>query len=383
MSKKNSIEEIKDLFNQEQATIEDHTVYSGRRDSNLYYICSHGEKHTTSLANWQKGVRCPCHRKYKQNLEHYKKAEELLSRYEAKIITSFEEYLNVSTPIKFLNIAGEEQNISLNNLNVCDKFFDFKKEINALVLDNLKQTDIARKFNTTQHVISMCLRLWGINNSNGNRFKEITIPKEDLYIMYWVEKKHPVVIAEKYNCSIQTVVRNMQENAMPLRTKSESRMAELNPIYNIGHTEEAREKMSAAYLKGRKVGFHANKWGTCSKYVSPNQGVITLRSTWEVKTADFLTELGYNWLYEHKTFKLSNGISYTPDFYIPAEDLYIEVKGRINAYALNKLDLFKALEYKVLLWDAEELLKRGIIHNSGITELNRKYKNAIVHRGLY
>jgi len=38
MSKKNSIKEIKELFNQEQATIEDNVIYSGRRTNNLHYV---------------------------------------------------------------------------------------------------------------------------------------------------------------------------------------------------------------------------------------------------------------------------------------------------------------------------------------------------------
>jgi hypothetical protein len=31
-------------------------------------------------------------------------------------------------------------------------------------------------------------------------------------------------------------------------------------------------------------------------------------------------------------------------------------------------------KYNIELWDGEELLKRGIINNCGITEINRKYK---------
>jgi hypothetical protein len=44
--------------------------------------------------------------------------------------------------------------------------------------------------------------------------------------------------------------------------------------------------------------------------------------------------------------------------------------------------MFRGQGHCILLWDAEELLKRGIITNSGITSLNKKYKNNL-HKGLY
>ena len=175
----------------------------------------------------------------------------------------------------------------------------------------------------------------------------------------------------------------MNYHNIPFRSKSEARQGKLNPIFDVGHTDTAKEKMSAAYLNGRSVGFHKNKWGNVSEYTSPLQGIIMLRSNWEVATANFLSKLGYDWMYEYKTFKLNKTVSYTPDFYIPSENVYIEVKGRLNDYSLKKLELFRAQGNSILLWDAEELLKRGIITNSGDSNLNRKYRNIEPYNGLY
>jgi hypothetical protein len=55
---------------------------------------------------------------------------------------------------------------------------------------------------------------------------------------------------------------------------------------------------------------------------------IRMRSSWEVLFAKLCDELNLKWQYEPKTFKLQNGRSYTPDFYIPEKDLWIEIKPK-------------------------------------------------------
>lgn len=382
MSHKNTLESIQHLFSQESAELDLTSEYKNNKSSTLKYTCVYGHKHTTSLANWRRGSRCKCHRQYKRKLTFYREAEQLLKKYNATLITTLEEYKDVITPLVFLNCVNEQQKISLNNLKVCDKFNKRKKDILAFAECDKKQIEIAEKFGTTQHIISMCFRLWGVNNSDGNRFIVIDIPEEILYSMYWKEEQHPRVIADKYNCSITTVVKNMQKYNIPFRTKSEARIGELNPLYNVGHTEKTRKKMSAAFVNGRTIGFHTN-WGKTSIYETPSQGKVTMRSGWEVKTADYLTRLGYIWLYEPKAFKLSKTTSYTPDFYIPSDDVYIEVKGRLCEKSLEKINLFRNKGYNLLLWNGEELLKRGIITNAGDASINRKYSNNKPYLGLY
>lgn len=50
------------------------------------------------------------------------------------------------------------------------------------------------------------------------------------------------------------------------------------------------------------------------------------------------------WIYQARRFKLSK-TTYTPDFYLPEEDLYIEVVGTSQAYRANKE---KIAEFKKL-----------------------------------
>ena len=365
MSKRNSIEEIKKLFTLDYAQLSNNIIYKNRH-SKLDYVCRYGEYHTTTLADWQRGRRCSCFKEWEDRLYTFNSIVSLLLRYGAKIKTSFSEDINAYFPVEFINCNNELQKIPINHLKMCDSLFLKKEDIMLLYNENVKQTDISKKFNIPQYIISACLRLWGINNSDSNRFIRVDLNRELLYTKYWEEQKHPATIAKEFGCSKYVVINNMRRYNIPFRTKSESRLGELNPIYNVGHSEEAKKKMSQAFVNGRKIGYHTS-WGKTSKYNTPNQGIVTMRSMWEVRVADYLTEIGKDWFYEYKTFKLTNTISYRPDFYIPEDSLYIEVKGRLLDSDLLKLELFESLGFTILLWDSAELQRLNLIdHNNKI-----------------
>jgi hypothetical protein len=92
---------------------------------------------------------------------------------------------------------------------------------------------------------------------------------------------------------------------------------------------------------------YKNMYGTIVEYKSPNQGIVRLRSKLEAKYAKHLDNNVIDWYYEHKSFPYldSKGIrrTYTPDFYLPAEDKYIEVKGKnlINEKDTHKINWVK------------------------------------------
>jgi len=70
--------------------------------------------------------------------------------------------------------------------------------------------------------------------------------------------------------------------------------------------------------------------------------------------------------YEPKSFILSNGLSYRPDFYIHDTDEWIEVKGRWINEARRKFNLFKSeypeISIKVI---GPKLYKKYITEYSG------------------
>jgi hypothetical protein len=87
-----------------------------------------------------------------------------------------------------------------------------------------------------------------------------------------------------------------------------------------------------------------------------------MRSNWEVLYAKYLDKNNIKWLYESKTFDLGN-TTYTPDFYLPETNEYIEIKGWWRDIFKIKFNIFKRqysqIKIKVLM--KPELQKLGIL----------------------
>jgi len=77
----------------------------------------------------------------------------------------------------------------------------------------------------------------------------------------------------------------------------------------------------------------------------PDLGDIYFRSAWEANIARYFNLLGIKWEYEPKEFVFQDVqrgcISYTPDFYLPDEDRWVEVKGWMDKKSITKLNRFK------------------------------------------
>lgn len=84
------------------------------------------------------------------------------------------------------------------------------------------------------------------------------------------------------------------------------------------------------------------------------------RSNWEMWFSQFLNLSKIKWLYESKTFDLGN-TTYTPDFYIPKWDLYIEIKGYFSDKAKNKINCFRKKYNKINFTIIDELKFEDII----------------------
>ena len=69
----------------------------------------------------------------------------------------------------------------------------------------------------------------------------------------------------------------------------------------------------------------------------------SVRGSWELKVAKKLNELGIKWIRNHilkyKRPDESKERFYNPDFYLPDEDFYIEVKGYYSDKDKNKMQL--------------------------------------------
>ena len=71
---------------------------------------------------------------------------------------------------------------------------------------------------------------------------------------------------------------------------------------------------------------------------------LSVRSPWEANLARVFTSQGRPWLYEPRTFEFPSEVrgtrTYTPDFYLVDEDIWIEVKGQLKSDGRSKLKKF-------------------------------------------
>jgi len=74
-----------------------------------------------------------------------------------------------------------------------------------------------------------------------------------------------------------------------------------------------------------------------------------MRSPWEVVFARWLDDNNEPWEYEAKIFILGKAMRYTPDFYLPARGLWVEVKGFMSDFAKKKIDIFKSMHPLVMV----------------------------------
>lgn len=135
-------------------------------------------------------------------------------------------------------------------------------------------------------------------------------------------------------------------------------------VWNKGLTKEEHSSLESA---SEKLLGHEPFGGGSGKIGYREDIDITVRSTWEANFIRYLNYLGIEFLYEPKGFVLNDGRKYYPDFYIPTEDLWIEVKGVITEERLEKFNLFKNQYNKdVYLVDPEKYY-----------EIEKEYKDKI------
>ncbi len=65
-------------------------------------------------------------------------------------------------------------------------------------------------------------------------------------------------------------------------------------------------------------------------------------SRWEANYARLLNLQGIQWIHQPKTFRLKKQ-NYTPDFYLPRQDKFIEIKNFLSDYSKNRDEEFREL----------------------------------------
>jgi len=143
-----------------------------------------------------------------------------------------------------------------------------------------------------------------------------------------------------------------------------------NPFYGKKHTKESIEKMRKIQKEIVRKGKDSNFYGKCyhgkGNWYYKDSIKIWMRSSWEIKFAEYLDKKNIKWKYESKTFPIkynNKDGTYTPDFYLNDNDSYIEIKGFWRDDALEKYTAFnKQYEnIKIEIYDINKLKELEIL----------------------
>lgn len=160
------------------------------------------------------------------------------------------------------------------------------------------------------------------------------------------------------NPSKRPEVRIKQSLALKGKPKSEEHIKKNIESYR---TMEYKKKMSGQNNpRYGKMPPNSSGYGKGDYYESPLQGKIWLRSTYELAYAKYLDSQKILWYYEIETFDLEND-TYTPDFFLPKFEKFVEIKGYLYPKAKVKINKFKEeypFDLEILYKD--DLIKLGI-----------------------
>lgn len=145
-----------------------------------------------------------------------------------------------------------------------------------------------------------------------------------------------------------------------------------NPFYGKRHSEENIKKMSEIQKRTAKRGKDCNFYG--KRFYAKKKSLfyrdIFFRSSWELKYAMYLDQNSIAWIYEPEAFDLiveNKECTYTPDFYLPESQQYIEIKGFWYGDARVKLDAFMKIKPNTLIIVEKDLKKLSLKNPDGIS----------------
>jgi len=130
----------------------------------------------------------------------------------------------------------------------------------------------------------------------------------------------------------------------PLNKETRKKLSDI--AKNQTWTKESREKASIKRItviekSGIIGGFKGIK---CFNVKCESTGInYIVRGTWELRVAMFLNRNGIIWENKNRISYNDNGIlrNYLPDFYLPFEKIYLEVKGYFKIKDKIKMNLVK------------------------------------------
>ena len=194
--------------------------------------------------------------------------------------------------------------------------------------------------------IKLCLKC--SNKINANTNLDVRAKKTS---EYFKTHDHPLKGTKRPQNVIDALRKSAKERVMSEERKQELSIlysGEGNPFFGKNHTSETIEKLKVFQKNNVRKGSDCNFYGKIyhgkgSWYICKDGAKVWMRSSWEIKFAEYLDAGNIDWLYEPKTFPIVYGNkkgTYTPDFYKIYEDIYYEIKGWWRDDAKIKYEAF-------------------------------------------
>lgn len=76
---------------------------------------------------------------------------------------------------------------------------------------------------------------------------------------------------------------------------------------------------------------------------------IPMRSMLEARWARFLDYLNIEWVYEPQAYIFNDKTMYLPDFYLPKQDIFLEVKGIMTKQDMHKIECLVRESKKIVV----------------------------------
>ena len=158
-------------------------------------------------------------------------------------------------------------------------------------------------------------------------------------------------VALKYNIFKERVLNIWHENYTEEEIRSRGKKIGIKKISGERH-----------YLYGAPAPLVSNN---LINFEDKNGGFHVMRSTWEVKYAEYLDIHDIEWEYEKYKFKYADVDSgshyYFPDFYLPKTKEFVEIKGYMDAKSEFKiLECVKNYNLKIVVLRKEDLKQLGL-----------------------
>jgi hypothetical protein len=163
--------------------------------------------------------------------------------------------------------------------------------------------------------------------------------------------------------NLATRQQTMYSNPKWLRKIAKTGFKKGKPSWNAGQTKYTHPALMKI---SKKLEGRIPTYGRKQFWYAGNGRLIAMRSTWEVAYAEWLDKQKVKWVYEPAYFHIGKGNwtgeNYKPDFLLPKEKRYVEIKGYLSEVNAAKMTAFKKkfkdVKFEVL--DKRKLKRLGV-----------------------